>query len=377
MCPPTLLLLNKDHKTTPILGSRNPGKPVQNLYSRWPDYGNGSFTWGDKLKYAVYNNAGSCRRHISASYFTNCFSTHWRPHPSFLRLARAPLLLRREAAEGTGKWERSTNPAKRKGQDESRAHIHCYVPLRPLELPRLEGWNPSAKSLADHGAEAAWKGPLTRTRGFPLVSRLPHCPPDWKTWLRTSPPWASFLPVEKEFFPSHYPEGKGNAKRPAAIRYWRFSQAVRWTPSQGWAARRKVFCLAARTWSAYHFRPFLHKMVASRAIGSLSRFTASRTLRCPGEPGQNSWGDWGGLGSASSTRCRFPVPARGPSPGSERGGILPCDRFPVSLWRDCHFHSHDSDFYSNSGSVVWVLSTSLALCAGRSPLLTSGLTRPS
>lgn len=91
MCPPTLLLLNKDHKTTPILGSRNPGKLVQNLYSRWPDYGNGSFTWGDKLKYAVYNNAGSCRRHISASYFTNCFSTHWRPHPSFLRLARAPL----------------------------------------------------------------------------------------------------------------------------------------------------------------------------------------------------------------------------------------------------------------------------------------------
>lgn len=49
------------------------------------------------------------------------------------------------------------------------------------------------------------------------------------------------------------------------------------------------------------FRSPLFKMVASRAIGSLSRFTASRTLRCPGEawlraprsPWHNSCGDWG------------------------------------------------------------------------------------
>ncbi|XP_026376079.2 trifunctional enzyme subunit alpha, mitochondrial isoform X1 [Ursus arctos] len=34
--------------------------------------------------------------------------------------------------------------------------------------------------------------------------------------------------------------------------------------------------------SAFHFRPLQLKMVASRAIGSLSRATASRMLRCPG-----------------------------------------------------------------------------------------------
>ncbi|XP_077008448.1 trifunctional enzyme subunit alpha, mitochondrial isoform X2 [Tamandua tetradactyla] len=44
----------------------------------------------------------------------------------------------------------------------------------------------------------------------------------------------------------------------------------------------KVLCSAAPAGSAFYFRPFPCKMVASRAIGSLSRFTSSRTLRSPG-----------------------------------------------------------------------------------------------
>lgn len=60
--------------------------------------------------------------------------------------------------------------------------------------------------------------------------------------------------------------------------------------------RQKSPPLGSPRLSAFHFRPLQLKMVASRAIGSLSRATASRMLRCPGEawlgaprsPGQNS-----------------------------------------------------------------------------------------
>jgi hypothetical protein len=69
-------------------------------------------------------------------------------------------------------------------------------------------------------------------------------------------------------------------------------------------------------------------MVASRAIGSLSRFTAFRILRSRGEPGlgrpesqSKPCRNWDGQEAASTPRCRRAHPRSG-TPGERRDTVL-------------------------------------------------------
>lgn len=112
----------------------------------------------------------------------------------------------------------------------------------------------------------------------------------------------------------------------------RFSKAVHRAPCGTDREKSSASLRPARR--AFYFRPLLLKMVASRAIGSLSRFSAFRILRSRGEPG------WG-LGRvpeclpeprrrspAFASHCLLPTP----SPGPRETGVTVQGPHFLCLW---------------------------------------------
>lgn len=155
--------------------------------------------------------------------------------------------------------------------------------LRPLELPAgTEGSDSSARTRRDGGAGPPQKDPPASAAP---PSNSAGCPPAACLENRTRRPLLSRPPSFQRRKRLLGPvirkrtagQGASGSSAPGVL----VRQYVGRLPRA--RLRRRSSPLGSPLLSALHFRPPQLKMVASRAIGSLSRATASRMFRRPGE----------------------------------------------------------------------------------------------